>query len=333
MQDQHIFTTEDHLPMHYMQGHGPWGDQGVTLKDAPTSAEAIKQAGLGWGVELKPAGFMHNGAFIENPSKKMVVRSDNNQALSVVGNVWEPLQNKDAFTFFDPFVEAGLCEYHTAGYISNGERIFVLAKIKADPVEVLKGDPVDSFFLLTNVHSGASCGRVIFTNIRFYCTNVLPAMLRETKQQKIFHKGDVLNSISQVQEVIDLRQRDFAATMEQFKFLASKQIKGMEVDTYLDRVLSDDKIKIVNGEMKTDKDQSTYRNTKNRIVELMETGMGTNIKGVKGSFWGAYNGVTEFFTHHKGREVNNRVKAIFYGKSKEKSKMALSVALDMAQAA
>lgn len=327
MDKQHIFTTDPELPM----SDAPWGDQGVTLKDAPTSAEAIKQAGLGWDVRLEPAGFMHNGAFIENPNKKMVVRCDNDQPLSVVGNVWTPMQNTDAFQFFDRFVAEGLCEYNTAGYIQNGERIFVLAKIKADPIEVLKGDPVDSFFLLTNVHSGVSCGRVIFTNIRFFCTNVLPAMLRETKQLKIFHKGDVLKKVSEVQAVIDMRQRDFAATMEQFKFLASKKLKGKMVDHYLDQVLSNDKVKIVNGRSKKEKDQSTHRNTKNRIIELMETGKGTDIKGVKGSYWGAYNGVTEFFTHHKGRVLDNRMKSMFYGESKEKSKKALEVALNMAQ--
>lgn len=320
-----IFTTADRLPM-----GAPWGDQGVTLKDAPNSTEALKQAGLDWQVELKPAGFMHDGKFIENPEKKLVVRATDQHPISVVGNKWKPIQNDTAFNFFDPFVESGQCEYHTAGYINNGERIFILAKIKADPFEVIKGDTVDSFFLLTNVHSAVSCGRVVFTNIRFICTNVLPAMLRESKQQKIFHTGDIMKKVSQVQEVIDMRRRDFAATMEQFKFLANKEIKAKQLDVYLDRVLSNDKVKIVKGEVLKDHDQSSHRNTKNRIEELIETGYGTDIKGVKGSWWGTYNGTVEFFNHHKGRVLDNRIKSVFYGDSKEKSKLAMSIAMNMA---
>ena len=320
-----VFTTDDRLPM-----GAPWGEQGITLKDAPNSNEALKQAGLNWPVVLKPAGFMHNGKFIENSEKKMVVRETDQHPLSVVGNKWKPIQNDTAFNFFDPFVESGQCEYHTAGYINNGERIFILAKIKADPFEVVKGDPIDSFFLLTNVHSAVSCGRVVFTNIRFFCTNVLPAMLKESKQQKIFHTGDIMKKVSEVQEVIDMRQRDFAATMEQFKFLASKQSNTKQIDVYLDRVLSGDKVKIVEGEVLRDHDQSSHRNTKNRIEELIENGMGTDIKGVRGSWWGTYNAVTEFFCHHKGRVLDNRIESVFYGDSKKKSKLALSIAMDMA---
>lgn len=324
------------LPMNPSEGYGPWGDQGIILDNPPTSAEAIKQAGLDWEVVKRPVEFempiTRRGVKLTQPfeyfDKKVVVRADTNEPLSIVGNKWLPLQNTDAFRFFDSFVEQGLAEYSTAGYINNGERVWIMAKIKADPMEVLKGDEVNSYILLTNMHSSVACGRAVFTNMRMVCLNILPALLRaSTKQQKIFHMGDVLKSLDDVQEIIDVRRRDFSTTLEQYKQLANTQINNNEFKSYLKRVLANDKVKINQG---IEIDQSSHRNTANRITELFETGLGTEIKGVKGTYWGAYNAVVEFYDWHQGRKLDNRLTSIFYGTGRKKTEKALTVALQLA---
>lgn len=345
MSNRQVMTYDQKLPIDY-SGHqkGPWGNQGIVLDKAPTSAEAIKQAGLDWNVELRPVLYQADKQDWSNPNtkyrggtgfnaveytdKKVVVRTDNDEALSIVGNKWRPLQNANAFEFFDPFVEQGLCEYSTAGYINDGERVWVMAKILADPIEVIKGDPIDSFILLTNMHSAVACGRAIFTNIRFFCTNVLPAMAREDKFQKIFHTGDVIKSIGDVQKVIDLRRGDFSTTLEQYRLLAKKEVNAKTFQHYLKMVLANDKPRTSKGDEPW-KDKSSHRNTINRISQLFETGRATDIKGVRGTLWGAFNAVVEFYDYHQGRKLDNRLASVFYGQGRKKTEKALSVALNM----
>jgi hypothetical protein len=51
------------------------------------------------------------------------------------------------------------------------------------------------------------------------------------------------------------------------------------------------------------------------VAELMETGRGSEIRGVRGTAWGAYNAITEFVDHKRkvrgGEE--NRIGSIWFG--------------------
>jgi len=42
------------------------------------------------------------------------------------------LQNKEAFDFFDPIIRDNKAVFETAGSLGNGERIWVLAKVRGE---------------------------------------------------------------------------------------------------------------------------------------------------------------------------------------------------------
>ena len=51
------------------------------------------------------------------------IRTDTNDVLGIVGNRYSPIQNKDAFTFFDALVGQDEAIYHTAGVIGKAPRL------------------------------------------------------------------------------------------------------------------------------------------------------------------------------------------------------------------
>jgi phage/plasmid-like protein (TIGR03299 family) len=161
-----------------------WHNLGQVVTDYPTSAEAIKNAGLDYKVVKSPLytkgndiiitanGFETAAPHVSVPNYFANVRSDNNAVLGVVGKDYHIIQNRDAFNFFDSIVggKDGIL-YETAGALGNGERIFITAKLPGY-IRVGNGDDVtEKYLFLTTSHDGSGSITAAFTPVRIVCQN------------------------------------------------------------------------------------------------------------------------------------------------------------------
>lgn len=137
-------------------GATPWHGEGTMLDENPSISEAITAAGLDWEVGTKPL-FTAEGTEV---NAKATFRKTDNRVLGVVGPRYTPLQNQDAFDWFQPFLDAGECQLHTAGSLSEGEKVWVLAQLNRANSEIVPGDEVSKFILLSNSHDGSTSIRV-----------------------------------------------------------------------------------------------------------------------------------------------------------------------------
>jgi phage/plasmid-like protein (TIGR03299 family) len=299
-------------------GKTPWHGLGVALEQPPTAAEAIAAAGLQWEVEKQDIYLEEGEEPIEDWSA--VVRQDTEAVLGVVGNTWRPLQNEEAFAFFDPFIQAGAAQYHTAGSLKEGRYVWVLAKLAGDPMQVAKDDLVERYLLLSNSHDGKAAINVRFTPVRVVCWNTLTMAESDNASPflRIRHKGNVQDTLRHVQGVVDVTNRTFAATLEQYRFLASRQVENLQ--QYIVDVLQ------------VTLDPERPPRAIEPIMALFEEGRGQDNKAIRGTYWAAYNAVTEFVDHQRGRDAS-RLHAAWYGEGKRIKQRALSVATELARAA
>src|ERR1051326_1240365 len=100
-------------------GSPPWHQLGVQLQNPATAQEAIQAAGLDYKVKLKPVKTIVNRKHKVVPNTFATVRTDTSEILGVVGSRYEPIQNKDAFSFFDALVGSDEAIYETAGVRSE----------------------------------------------------------------------------------------------------------------------------------------------------------------------------------------------------------------------
>ena len=306
----------------FYTGATPWHGLGEKLEEAPTISEAIEASGLDWEVGTKD---LVTKDFQEVPAKATYRKSDN-AILGVVGPRYVPLQNRDAFDWFQPFIDNGECSLHTGGSLSDGQKVWVLAQLNRDPSEIVPGDEVQKFILLSNSHDGTTSIRVGYTPIRVVCVNTLAAAHQKGVSQmlRIRHTASSKVNLDNVRDIMDNINMQFEATAEQFRFLASKNFNQHDVRKYVKVLLGCDKTH--DDDLKT-----RTRNTIRKVMTCIEW-QKQDLPGVRGTWWAAYNGFIEYLNYEKGRSNNNRMESLWFGQAGASNMQALNLATEMASA-
>lgn len=296
-------------------GEPAWHGLGTVVQEAPSLADAIKMAGLDWTVRTEPL-FLADGREIRD--SRAVVRESDQSILGAVGPSWTPLQNADAFEWFEPLVASGDVKLEAAGSLRFGQRVWVLAKCAT--AEVKAGDPVDQFILLSNGHDGKLAVRVGFTAVRVVCANTLAVAhtADASKLIKIKHTVNVHQAIDGVRDIMVMATKSFAGTIEQMRHLARVGCNEKTLHRYVREVFEPGKAD----------DEMAAKRTLDRIAPLFEEGRGAELS--RGTMWGAFNAVTEFVTHERGRTKESRLDAQWFGDGAQLVTRALDTAMAFA---
>src|SRR5262245_31470634 len=304
----------------FYTGQAPWHGLGQQLHGRPTVREAITASGLDWDVELVP---LVTGDAHEPAPARAVRRTTDRRLLGVVGPAYHALQNRDAFAFFQPFLDAGLAALHTGGSLCGGRKVWLLARIEREPLVIGAGDEVHKFVLLSNSHDGTTSVRVGFTPVRVVCANTLALAHADRAGGKLIrvrHTRRLADNLDALREVIDLADQEFTATAEQYRRLREKGVNQNDLARYVREVFR------IEG--------ATPNGQQRRILEscfrLFEEGRGADLPGARGTLWGAYNAVTEYLGYERGRGQDTRLASLWFGDSARTNQRALETALAMA---
>ena len=168
-------------------GKCPWGI-GTEVSNDLTPIQMMQKAGVDWTVEKIPSFVHHNGEQIAT-GMEALVRSTDSKVLTQVGGNWNPVQNEQAFEFFNDYCSAGDMEMSSAGSLKDGKMVYALAKVK-ESFDILGGDQVDSYLLFSNPHEYGKSIDIRFTPVRVTCMNSLALALNRTSvnSTKINHR-------------------------------------------------------------------------------------------------------------------------------------------------
>jgi phage/plasmid-like protein (TIGR03299 family) len=301
----------------------PWHGLGTKLDKPATAREAIQAANLDWQVAKVP--LFAGSKRIPVPNKFATVRKTSNilsksdPALGVVGANYCPLQNRDAFSFFDPIVGEDAAIYHAAGALGKGERIWVLAKLP-DYIRVVGDDIAEKYLLLSNSHDGKSSVQIKFTPVRVVCQNTLTMALNDGNSSwRVVHHQGIHQRIKQAHEMLGLIKSKFNDLEASFKQMARVKMDKNRLTQYLAQVYPDPKEENKIEMVRRDRGWSEY---------FFNEGRGNRMPGVAGTLWAAFNGVTEWLDHRKSRQnENQRLNSVWLGESARIKNRAFEVAV------
>lgn len=327
----HGITSTDNV---FVVGRPAWHGLGVRFDEPPSIADALKVAAP-WTVSEAPVFTDIGGTKLQIDTHKAIVRDDTGAVLGIVGRGFVPLQNADAFGFFGPLVDKGLVTMETAGTLHGGARIWVMAKLAVEPFEVVRGDLIDPYVLFCHGNDGSLAIRCGDNAVRVVCANTLGLALGHGDGlQTIRHTSGMINALAQAQRVIEQKIKIFQDSRMAFVYLAERACSAEDFDRYVLTVFA--------GQGGEGDDDVREREPKGKpgsrilaaLQPLLAGARGNDIPGVTGTWWAAYNAVTQWLTHERGRKsagaregAERRFDNLHFGEGRKLNQRALTLAL------
>lgn len=334
-----LYIRKDGKPAMMYVGNDPWHGLGTKLNHPPTSFDAIREAGLDWEVAKYPL-FVQFGAdtqFMKKVDRYGLMPVDRIDSpdcpvFGVVGQDYGIVQNRDAFSFFDPIISDKLASYETAGALGEGERVWVLAKLPGD-VTVRKDDRVMKYLLLVNSHTGLTAVQIKLTPIRVVCNNTLTMALSFGESLRIPHSPDVKKRLDLASSTIKNVLSSYRIVEDSFKKMAEKWFVEKDYKRYLDGVLPIPELKPGDSQQKIRRRERVIEH-RELCTHMFEIGHQNDPPEVRHTLWTSYNSIVYFADYilplsdkiaisdlngiwqtYKRKDLERRIKRIWFGDS------------------
>ena len=303
----------------------PWHGLGTKVPYDLTPEQMANKAGVDWEVHKYPLYAnvqIHgpNGTIVDKPiyaGKQALIRSSDAACLDVVGHDWNPVQNLEAFQFFNDFVSAGDMRMDTAGSLRNGKLVWALAKIN-DAFEVMSGDTVEGYLLFANPHQYGRSLEIRFTPIRVVCANTLAMAMSKTVSNRFSAGHRTKFDPDLAKEVLGISKQKLHDYEQMAKFLTTRRYNQETLEQYFMEAFP-----------KYTKADGLSKNAE-RALEVMDTQPGANFGA--GSWWQAVNAVTYLTDHEIGDTADSRISSAWFGDNARRKQRAVNLAMEMANA-
>lgn len=304
-------------------GATPWHGLGVSVPSNLNARDAIAAAGLAWDVESVPVYDFRDGQFKEHPEHRIIRRTTDGAVYGVASPRFKPVQNVEAFQFFDAVVGAGEAIYHTAGSLDGGRIVWILAQLP-ESIDVTPGDRVDSYVLLSASHQPGSAVRMLLTPVRVVCQNTLNAALQG--QMNGFRHAQVsaiMPKANEARGVLGLASAHLRLLQQQADRLVNERFSAQEMRAF-SLELQGITPATPRAELRT-----AQARISDSLVHLFHEGRGQ--AAVAGTKWAAFNAVTEYVDHAASyrvaadRKASARLAQAWFGDGARMKQNALDI--------
>lgn len=340
--------------IYIMQTKGkPFVFPGVTdVTDCKTSKEVMEAAGLDWTVAKCPLvakmpiadnniGFNYlDKNYVDVDNIFATYRTDKNIPLGIVKGKYTPVQNIDAFKFFDNAIDRNKAVWQTAGCFDEGKRIFVSAKLP-NLINV-HNDPVDNYLVFITSHDGSSGVKILLTPIRIICENTLSAAIRNASNYVSFrHTTSVHKNIDIANEILGLCDKKIDYVNQMYNEMYKSKVTDDKAEELFAKViLSENEFnnikhtghtvkQVINKNCMAlqDAEISTNKaNVLNNITKYYHTGIGQ--KQIEGTAWGVVNAISGYYCNVDNIEGSKRMDSLLYGDKSRKLETANNLVLE-----
>jgi phage/plasmid-like protein (TIGR03299 family) len=348
----HEIEKHDGLVLHK---HAAWHGLGTVVEDAPTPREALKIAGLDWGVvqypmvAIKDAGDPLTGRApqgVNVPGYRANYRSDCDVMLGMVSDNYVPIQNAELADFCEALAEQGdTVKVESAGSIRNGQKLWFL--LKGESFSVRRDDEVIPYYCISNGHDGLTALRCTPTTVRVVCSNTLHMVIprsegvkavKKNMGQAVFtahHTRLIKQRVEEAKAALGLYGKALDATREAMDHLGNKEINQAVAQEFLARAYTKD-FGDVPANPKDKKEMDAEWKFKQAYMEIMNR-FEAERQLAGNTMWNIFNAYTGWLQNDRVVNINDvtranesRMSSKLFGVDAERAHSALNLALVLA---
>lgn len=313
-----------------------WHGLGHVVDGTLPAREAFDLGGALFRVEPRP---VYTAGAAEVEGYRAICRTDTGEALSIMRATYTPVQNDQLLRVAEALRED--LEMDAVCVLAGGRKVTFTASIRGAAGEVTRGDEVRQYLVGATSHDGTVAFQVLFTPVRVVCANTLAQALggvNADNVRRIRHTRGAAQLVAKLPEIIDVQRGAFTAGLDELAAMAATPCTDALFRDYVAGVFADQ----LRGQINDKRGDATTARA--RVVEDLPFWadlvakwdgalVGGDLPGVRGTYWGAYNAVTEYLSHDAGRSrdpvesARQRLEALWFGKGAETADRAHSLAL------
>jgi phage/plasmid-like protein (TIGR03299 family) len=284
-------------------GSGPagWGDvvRAVNPDTSHSAATMIAAAGLDWIVERHPleAVVEREGERLRVPVARHIanVRSDTSAVLGVVGDGYEPLQNRAAFAFCDAITDSGQAHWIGAGSTRGGARVHALMRLDREiKIGGAEGEDVLPLLCFRNGHDGSLAVTVSVAPFRLACLNGMLLPLQHAQRTwKARHTANIEGRLADARRTLGVAWCYYDELEEIGGQLIRQRMGQGEFERFLARL-----VPLPDPMPDRTAGGRAVRNVE-RVRDAIRTAHRTadDLADIRGTAWGALQAVTAYVDH------------------------------------
>jgi len=328
----------------------PWHGLGATLSPNASLERWIGEAGLNWKTVPLPVLVQGRERTKVAEGYQALVRSDNGDILDIVSSQYKPIQNSKMMSLMREFMEGIGVEMETAGSLKGGRVVWALGKIPTSGLTV-NGDWHEAFVLVSTGHESGFAFQAQPTGMRVVCHNTLMFARGQESSARFRHNHRsrfTAQDAKDAYEIVSagvLGLEQYAAQLERMQKISMGQeetqryVLELLQPHLLAEAVREREIPIA-GRQETGKgllDQMLTERMEidperfNRPVKSLLDAIVEQPGAQPGTLANAFNGVTYYVDHRRGRSRDSGLAAAWFGEGARLKQKAYDLAGNIAE--
>jgi phage/plasmid-like protein (TIGR03299 family) len=255
--------------------------------------QKLQELGLAWSVEKRPLICSATGQ--KTPSFGLF-RSDTNAHLGTVGRLYTPYQNSDMVSsIMKASEELGLV-VSRGGSLQNGRKVYTQTELSD---LYIGGSNTKRYITIVNSHDGTYQVGVGMTNIVVSCQNVFNRMF-DGSLSKLRHNQNITVSVDDMVERLMQGIRQESLVLEDMQRMANTKATSSDLQLVVNTIFSPV------SEDASPEGKARAEARRDKGIATLKDCIQEDVRIHGESLWGLFNGVTRFYTHHRGGSTEEK---------------------------